>query len=46
MLAALKVARELREGVIVVLFPDFGDRYLSTNLWIGWQKLGSAEPRA
>ena len=46
MLAAVKVARELREGVIVVLFPDFGDRYLSTNLWIGWQKLGSAEPRA
>jgi hypothetical protein len=32
--------------VIVVLFPDFGDRYLSTNLWIGWQKLGPAEPKA
>jgi cysteine synthase B len=46
MLAAAKVARELREGVIVVLFPDFGDRYLSTNLWIGWQKLGPAEPKA
>jgi len=44
MLAAIEVARELREGVIVVLFPDFGDRYLSTNLWIGWQKLGPAEP--
>jgi S-sulfo-L-cysteine synthase (O-acetyl-L-serine-dependent) len=44
MLAALEVARDLREGVIVVLFPDFGDRYLSTNLWIGWQKLGPAEP--
>jgi S-sulfo-L-cysteine synthase (O-acetyl-L-serine-dependent) len=44
MLAAMKLARELREGVIVVLFPDFGDRYLSTNLWIGWQKLGPAEP--
>ncbi len=39
-LAALEVARGLKEGVIVVLFPDFGDRYLSTNLWIGWQKLG------
>ncbi len=44
MLAALALGRELREGVIVVLFPDFGDRYLSTNLWIGWQKLGPAEP--
>jgi cysteinyl-tRNA synthetase len=45
MLAALSLGRELREGFIVVLFPDFGDRYLSTNLWIGWQKLGPAEPR-
>ncbi|MBI2962199.1 MAG: cysteine synthase [Deltaproteobacteria bacterium] len=45
MLAAIQVAREIREGLIVVLFPDFGDRYLSTNLWIGWQKLGPAEPR-
>ena len=43
MLAALAIGRELREGVIVVLFPDFGDRYLSTNLWIGWQKLGPAQ---
>jgi cysteine synthase B len=33
---ALRVARELREGCIVVLFPDFGARYLSTNLWAGW----------
>src|SRR5207244_6209270 len=38
--AALEVARGLREGTVVVLFPDFGDRYLSTNLWIGWGKLG------
>jgi cysteine synthase B len=36
--AALKVARELDEGVIVTLFPDFGDKYLSTNLWIGWRE--------
>jgi len=35
--AALAVARPLREGTIVVLFPDFGGRYLSTNLWLGWQ---------
>jgi cysteine synthase B len=39
MVAALLVARELREGVVVTLFPDFGDRYLSTNLWIGWSKI-------
>jgi len=36
--AALRVARTLREGTIVVLFADFGDRYLSTNLWLGWQR--------
>ena len=34
--AALEVARGLTAGVVVVLFPDFGDRYLSTNLWLGW----------
>src|SRR5262245_12753559 len=38
--AALRVARTLREGTIVVLFADFGDRYLSTNLWLGWQRRG------
>ena len=38
-IAALEVARTLTEGTIVVIFPDFGDRYLSTNLWLGWQKL-------
>ena len=37
--AALMVARPLHTGTIVVIFPDFGDRYLSTNLWLGWQKL-------
>jgi S-sulfo-L-cysteine synthase (O-acetyl-L-serine-dependent) len=37
MLASLRVARTLREGTIVTIFPDFGDKYLSTNLWIGWQ---------
>jgi cysteine synthase B len=34
--AAAQVAREIDEGVIVVIFPDFGDRYLSTSLWGGW----------
>ena len=38
MVAALRLARELREGTIVTVFPDFGDKYLSTNLWIGWQE--------
>lgn len=31
--AALQVARELREGLVVALAPDGGDRYLSTALW-------------
>jgi S-sulfo-L-cysteine synthase (O-acetyl-L-serine-dependent) len=31
--AALEVARDLRSGVIVVLCPDGGDRYLSTAVW-------------
>lgn len=34
---ALQVAKELTEGCVVALLPDFGDRYLSTNLWIGWR---------
>ncbi|MFZ0888317.1 MAG: PLP-dependent cysteine synthase family protein [Candidatus Binataceae bacterium] len=37
MVAALGLARELREGCVVTIFPDLGDKYLSTNLWIGWQ---------
>jgi hypothetical protein len=35
--AAVQLARELDEAVIVVVFPDFGDRYLSTSLWGGWR---------
>lgn len=35
MVAALRLAREIREGVIVTVFPDGGDRYLSTVLWEG-----------
>ncbi len=37
MIAALRVARELSEGCVVTVFPDSGDKYLSTNLWIGWK---------
>jgi cysteine synthase B len=35
--AAIKVARRLRSGTIVTIFPDFGDKYLTTNLWVGWR---------
>ena len=38
MVAALKLAGTLREGNVVTIFSDFGDKYLSTNLWIGWQQ--------
>lgn len=41
--AALKVARELDEGVVVTLFPDFGDKYLSTNLWVGWKEFSQRQ---
>jgi len=33
MWGALKLAGELDEGVIVTVFPDGGDKYLSTALW-------------
>lgn len=31
--AAIRVAADLSAGVIVVIFPDGGDRYLSDGLW-------------
>jgi cysteine synthase B len=37
--AALQVARSLTHAATIVeIFPDFGDRYLSTNLWQGWME--------
>jgi cysteine synthase B len=33
MAAALRVARDLRRGVIVMIFPDSGDKYLSERFW-------------
>jgi S-sulfo-L-cysteine synthase (O-acetyl-L-serine-dependent) len=33
--AALELARQLSEGVIVTVLPDAGDRYFSTGLWEG-----------
>jgi len=31
--AALQVAQQTSEGVIVTILPDAGDRYFSTGLW-------------
>jgi cysteine synthase B len=31
--AALKLSSELKEGCVVVVLPDRGDRYLSTSLF-------------
>lgn len=31
--AALRVAARLDEGVVVAIFPDSGERYLTTHLW-------------
>lgn len=33
MWGALEVAGRLKKGVVVVIFPDGGDKYLSTRLW-------------
>jgi cysteine synthase B len=33
LLGVLELLKEVREGVIVVIFPDGGDKYLSTSLW-------------
>jgi cysteine synthase B len=33
LVGALEVAAKLERGTVVTIFPDFGDRYLSTNLW-------------
>ncbi len=41
---ALQVARQLDEGVVVLIFCDFGDRYLSTNLWGGWAEWQQKHP--
>jgi cysteine synthase B len=34
MIGAIRVAAGIDEGLIVMVFPDFGDRYLSTNVWL------------
>lgn len=36
--AALEVAKKLDRGDVVTVFPDFGEKYLSTTLWAGWEE--------
>ncbi|MDG2303047.1 MAG: cysteine synthase family protein [Candidatus Binatia bacterium] len=38
--AALEVASKLDQGEVVTVFPDFGEKYLSTTLWAGWADIG------
>jgi cysteine synthase B len=33
MWGAMQVASKLKKGVVVVIFPDGGDKYLSTRIW-------------
>ncbi|MCF6158400.1 MAG: cysteine synthase family protein [wastewater metagenome] len=35
LVASLKIAREIDKGLIVTIFPDRGERYLSTSFWAG-----------
>ena len=39
--AALQVAKELDEGVVVTILPDNGEKYLSTRLWEGVPGVGT-----
>ena len=34
----LELAKKLKSGTLVTLFPDFGDKYLTTSLWLGWRE--------
>ncbi|MBI3078394.1 MAG: pyridoxal-phosphate dependent enzyme [Deltaproteobacteria bacterium] len=43
LVGALAVARDLQEGVVVAIFPDSGDRYLSTVTLPGERPMGEAE---
>ncbi|MEE8312306.1 MAG: cysteine synthase [Candidatus Binatia bacterium] len=36
LVAGLRVARQLEQACLVMIFCDFGDRYLTTNLWSGF----------
>lgn len=43
--ASLRVAARLDEGVVVIVFPDSGERYLSTHLWEEGDDLFVTKPR-
>ena len=43
LVGALEVARELDEGTVVLIFCDWGERYLSTKLWTGRPRDGRRE---
>lgn len=43
--ASLRVAARLESGVIVMVFPDSGERYLSTHLWEEGDDLFVTRPR-
>ncbi len=38
MVAAMAVARRLTHGTVVAVFPDFGARYMTTNIWTAWKE--------
>lgn len=38
MVAAMDIARRLTHGTVVAVFPDFGARYMTTNLWTTWKE--------
>jgi cysteinyl-tRNA synthetase len=44
--AALHIGTRLETGEVVVIFPDFGDKYLSTPFWAGWQERFAQARRA
>ena len=35
---ASSIARQLSHGTVVTVFPDFGSRYMTTNLWTTWKE--------
>ena len=36
--AAMDIARRLSHGTVVTVFPDFGARYMTTNMWTTWKE--------